>query len=261
MRYVDLTLTLDHDAMPDEVLPGAAALVIAPREHADKGLLVGTETGTCLTLPAQFTEHRKSRRLHEVPPEALVLRETVVVDCPAEEGAEITADAVERAVAGAGVRAGDALLLRTGWGDRGLEGQAGTRYLLGGPRLALPAARALAARMRALGSDLLLTDLPLIARLDAHQIPEWTSLFPRPRPYPSIESTVYLHLYTPEKTRADYAVARVLAEAGIMTVKRLVGCGSLGAGRLRVIVGPLHLVRGVGSTCRVIAVEAEGAAR
>lgn len=256
MRYVDLTLTLDHDAMPDEALPSAAALVIAPREHADKGFLVGTETGTCLTLPAQFAEHRQGRRLHEVPPEALVLRETVVVDCPAGEGGEITADALEPAVAAAGAGAGDALLLRTGWGDRGLEGQAGTRYLLRGPRLALAAAQALAARMRALGSDLLLTDLPLIARLDAHQIPEWTSLLPRPRPYPSVESRVYLHLYTPEKARADYAVARVLAEAGIMTVKRLVGCGRLEARRLRVIVGPLHLVRGVGSTCRVIALEA-----
>ena len=253
MRLVDLTLTLDHDAMPDEALPSAASFVLAPREHPDKGFLLGSETGTCLTLPAQFAEHRKTRRLHEIPPEALVLRPTVLVDVPAGPGEEIGAAVIERALAKADVRSGDAVLLRTGWGDRGLERQGGTAYLLGGPRLSVDAAQTLGTRLRALGSDLLLTDLALIARLDAHQIPEWQSLLPRPRPYPSAESTVYLHLYTPEKARADYATARALAEAGVMTVKRLVNCGGLAGPRLSIIVGPLHLVRGIGSTCRVIA--------
>jgi hypothetical protein len=111
--------------------------------------------------------------------------------------------------------------------------------------------------MRARGSDLLLTDLALLAHLDAHQVPEWTALMPRPRPYPSTESQMYLHLYRRQQAEADYAVARVLAAAGIMTVKRLVGCGAIASPRLRIIVGPLHLVRGVGSTCRVIALDGE----
>ena len=257
MRLVDLTLTLDHDYMPDEALPSAAAFVVAPRHHADKGFLIGTETGTCLTLPAQFAEHRESRRLHEIPVEALVLRQTAVIQLPAGAGEEITAPAIEQAFANAAARPGDAVLLRTGWGDQGLERQGGPAYLLGGPRLSLEGAGALAAHLRALESDLLLTDLPFLARLDAHQIPEWLGLLPRPRPYPSTESTVYLHLYTSEKARADYATARVLADAGVMTVKRLVNCGALTGPRLRVIVGPLHLVRGVGATCRVIAVPEE----
>jgi kynurenine formamidase len=254
VTFVDLTLTLDHDAMPDEGLPTAAAFVVAPRDHEDKGFLVGTETGTCLTLPAQFVEHRKTRRLHEIPPEALVMRETALVDLPAAGGADIAAADVERAFASAETRSGDAVLLRTGWGDQGLEQRTGTAYLLGGPRLTVDGATALASRLRALGSDLLLTDLPLLARLDAHQRPEWRSLLPPPRPYPSAEARVYLHLYTPDRARADYATARVLADAGVMTVKRLVNCRALTRPRLRVIVGPLHLVRGVGATCRTIAV-------
>ena len=100
-----------------------------------------------------------------------------------------------------------------------------------------------------------MTDLPLLAHLDAHQVPEWTTLLPRPRAYPSNESQMYLHLYRREQADADYAVARVLAASGIMTVKRLVGCGTLAAPRFRIIVGPLHLVRGIGATCRVIALE------
>lgn len=247
-------MALDHEGMPDEVLPSAAAFVLAPRDHPDKGFLLGTETGTCLTLPSQFVEHRTAMRLHEVPPEKLVLRETAVVEVAAGEGETIGAEAIEHALAAADVRAGDALLLRTGWGDRGLERLIGTRYLLAAPRLSAAAAARLADAMSTRDSDLLLTDLPLIARPEAHQIPEWLSLIPRPLPWPSGESRIYLHLYTPEKARADYAVARTLAAAGIMTVKRLVNCGAIESRRLRVIVGPLHLVRGVGSTCRVIAV-------
>lgn len=257
MRLVDLTLPLDHDWMPDEALPSAAAFVVAPPTHPDKGFLVGTETGTCLTLPAQFDEHRKTRRLHELPPEALVLRPTALLDVPAGEGATITAARLREALGGLGLQQGDAVLLRTGWGDQGRERLGGSGYLLGGPRLELEAARTLAEFMRSRGSDLLLTDLALLAHLDAHQIPEWTALLPRPPAYPSTESRMYLHLYRREQADADYAVARVFAAAGIMTVKRLIGCGGLAGPRLRIIVGPLHLVRGVGATCRVIALEGE----
>lgn len=257
MHLLDLTLPLDHDYMPDEVLPSAAAFVVAPQTHPDKGFLVGTETGTCLTLPAQFDEYRKTRRLHELAPEELVLRPTALLDVPAGEGVTITAEMLRPALDALRLERGDAVLLRTGWGDQGRERLGGSSYLLGGPRLDLEAARALADFMRSRGSDFLLTDLALLAHLDAHQIPEWTSLLPRPRPYPSTESQMYLHLYRREQADADYAVARVFAAAGIMTVKRLVGCGALAGPRCRIIVGPLHLVRGVGATCRVIALEGE----
>jgi kynurenine formamidase len=257
VRLLDLTLPLDHEWMPDEAVPSAASFVVAPATHPDKGFLIGTETGTCLTLPAQFDEHRKSRRLHEIPPDALVLRPTVVLDLAVGEDVTIPAGDIERAVGTLSVERGDAVLLRTGWGDHRHERLGGSGYLLRGPRLHLDAARALATFMGARGSDLLLTDLALIAHLDAHQIPEWTSVLPRPRPYPSPESQMYLHLYRSKQAEADYAVAKVFAAAGIMTVKRLVGCGTLASPRFRVIVGPLHLVRGVGATCRVIAVEGE----
>ena len=46
-----------------------------------------------------------------------------------------------------------------------------------------------------------------------------------------------------------------LAEAGVMTVKRLVNCGAIQARRVQVVVAPLRLVRGIGSPCRVVAVE------
>jgi kynurenine formamidase len=255
VRFHELTLPLDYEYMPDEVFPTATPFVLAPREHPDKGLLLGTETGTCLTLPAQFEERRQSSRLHDIPPEKLVLRETVVLTIPAEAEQEIGAADVARALAAADPRAGDALLLRTGWGDRGEHQRPGTRYLLAGPRLSLAGAERLATAMQECGSDLFLTDLATIAWPAKHLMPEWLSLLPRPRPWPSPEATVYLHLYTRDKMEQDYAAALVFARAGIMTVKRLVGCGALASGRVRIVVGPLKLVRGVGATCRVVAVD------
>ena len=42
-----------------------------------------------------------------------------------------------------------------------------------------------------------------------------------------------------------------------MTIKRLVNCGAIQERRCRLIVAPLRVVRGVGSPCRVVAVEGE----
>jgi kynurenine formamidase len=46
-----------------------------------------------------------------------------------------------------------------------------------------------------------------------------------------------------------------LARAGIMTVRKLVHCGQIRKDRIRIIVSPLKVVRGVASTCRVVALE------
>lgn len=254
-RFLDLTMPLDYEYMPDEILPTATPFILAPSGDPNKGMTLGTETGTCLTLPSQFVEFRTTTRLHDVPPEKLVLRETVVVDLPKEEGEEISANDVDRALAAGDFRSGDAVLLRTGWGDKEWHRSPGTRYIAGTPHFSVAGATRLAQSMQQRGSDLLLTDLALIAWPNRHLMPEWLSLIPMPGPWPSPEANTYLHTYTVEKMEADFAVALAFARAGVMTVKRLVNCRAVERPRVRIIVGPLHLVRGVGSTCRVVAVE------
>ena len=255
MRFLELTMPLDHEYMPDEIFPTATPFILAPSGHTDKGLSLGTETGTCLTLPSQFTGSRKTARLHELAPEKLTLRETLVVDLPMEEGSEVSPEDIDRALAGTEVRSGDALLLRTGWGDKDWYQRPGTRYMMGTPHFSADGAARLASQMQDRGSDLLLTDMALIALPDKHLIPEWLPMTPRPEPWPAPKAEGYLSTYAPEKMADDYAAALAFADVGIMTVKRLVNCAALGSSRIRIIVGPLNLVRGVGSTCRVIAVE------
>jgi kynurenine formamidase len=133
--------------------------------------------------------------------------------------------------------------------------QRGDHYVLKSPFFTVGAAELLAAKMMELNSDLLLTDTALIGLPDKHMIPEWCSLLPRPEPWPSSEARVYLHLYTPEKAKADFAAEIVLAKAGIMTVKKLVNCKVVSRKGIRLIVAPLDIVRGTASTCRVAALE------
>lgn len=248
-------MPLDYEGMPDEVFPTATHFFLGPKYHPDKGITIGSETGTCITLPAAFSEYRKTTRLHEVAPEKLHLRPAVVLDIPKTESEEISDGEVSKALAGAEFKGGEAVLVRTGWGDTGVHTQRNDRYVLKSPHFSLQAAELLAAKMRQTESDLLLTDTALIGWPSKHLIPEWCSLLPRPGPWPSPEARVYLHLYTPEKAKEDFAIELVLAKAGIMTIKKLVHCGTITKKKVRVIVAPLQIVRGVASTCRVVALE------
>lgn len=255
MKVLDLTMLLDYDRMADEVFPVATHHYLGPKYHADKGIVIGSETGTCLTLPAAFADFRKTLRLHELAAEKLALRATTVVDIPKNAGEAIDESNLHRALGEGAINRGDALLLRTGWGDRHLHTQRGDHYILKSPYLTVKAAELLAAKMSELDSDLLLTDMALIGLPDKHMIPEWCSLLPRPESWPSPEARVYLHLYTPEKANEDFAAEIALARAGIMTVKKLVNCKVIGGKRTRIIVAPLQIVRGTASTCRVAALE------
>src|SRR5205807_4761281 len=68
VRLSELTMPLDHQWMPDEIFPTATRFMLAPRGDPEKGITVGTESGTSLLLPAQFAAFRRTRRLHEIEP-------------------------------------------------------------------------------------------------------------------------------------------------------------------------------------------------
>jgi kynurenine formamidase len=246
-------MPLDWEWMPDEVFPLATHFLLPPRLHPGKGMTLSNETGTNLMLPGQFREFRRSPRIHEIEPGRLTLRPTAVVTVAAAAGGEIGPADLDQAIDAVDVRPGDALLLRTGWGDDSVRFRGTDRYLLDSPYLAPATAAHLASRMDELGSDLLLTDSGLVGRPQRHLIPQWASLMPRPAPWPSEAARVYLQSYTEDRVREDWAADLELARAGKMVVKRLIGCGAVHEPRVRVIVAPLLLLRAIGATCRVVA--------
>jgi kynurenine formamidase len=250
MKFVELTMPLNHQWMPDEVLPTSVKFFLGPKNHQEKGMVIGSDSGTCLTLPAVFEAFRKTARLDEVPINKLVLRPTAVLSIAKGEGEEVSKAEVQKAFDAARPAKGDAILIATGWGDRPY----GESYLLGSPHLSLEAAQYLAKSMSENQSDLLLIDTALIGWPDKHLIPEWCSLLPTPAAE-SAEARMYLHLYDGEKAKKDFAAEVELARAGIMTVRKLVHCGQIKKDKIKIIVSPLKVVRGVASTCRVVALE------
>ena len=255
MNLFDVTMPLDWESMPDEVFPTSTHFLLAPRRHPAKGLTMGNETGTCVMLPSQFEELRKTTRVHELPLEQLFLRDTVVVTVAAEPGQALGPADLEPALAAIDVAPGDALLVRTGWGDR-VEDMRGTdRYVRQSPYFTEDAASFLASAMEERRTELLLTDTAVFGMPNSHLCPQWADMLPRPAPWPSTEAHAYLRGYTAERVAEDWAADLVLARGGKVVVRKLVNCGALPEGRLKVIVAPLHLVRGIGATCRVIAIQ------
>jgi kynurenine formamidase len=250
MKFIELTMPLNHQWMPDDVLPTSVKFFLGPKNHQEKGMVIGSDSGTCLTLPSVFEAFRKTARLDEVPVDKLVLRPAAVLRIIKAEEEEIGQAHVEKAFDAAPPAKGDAILIATGWGDRPY----GESYVLGSPHLSLEAAQYLAKRMNDNQTDLLLVDTAFIGRPDKHLMPEWCSLLPTPAAE-SAEARMYLHLYDGEKSKRDFAVEMELARAGIVTVRKLVHCGEIKKDKVKIIVSPLKVVRGVASTCRVVALE------
>ena len=254
MNFLDLTMPLNHRQMPDEVLPTAVKFFLGPKNHREKGIVVGSDTGTCLTLPSVFADFRKTTRLDELPVEKLVLRPTTVAIIPKGNEEEISRTDVKKAIDNCRPAKGDAWLITTGWGDRSSQDLEGGAYVLQSPHFSLEAANYLSERMRDNESDLLLVDTALLGWPGSYLIPEWCSMLPTP-PVESGEARMYLHLYNTDKARADFAVEMEFARLDIMTVRKLIRCGQIKKPKVKVIVAPLQIVRGVAATCRVVAVE------
>lgn len=250
MKFVELTMPLNYQWMPDDVLPTSVKFFLGPKNHQEKGMVIGSDSGTCLMLPSVFEAFRKTARLDQVPLDKLVLRPATVLAIAKTEGEEISKVEVQKAYDAARPAKGDAILITTGWGDQPYT----ESYLLGSPHLTLEAAQYLAPRMKENQNDLLLVDTALIGWPDKHLMPEWCSFLPLPAAE-SAEARMYLHLYDGEKAKKDFAVEMEFARAGIMTVRKLVHCGQLKRDKIKIIVSPLKVVRGVASTCRVVALE------
>ena len=254
MNFVDLTMPLNHRWMPDEGLPTAIKFFLGPKDHQEKGMVVGSDSGTSLALPALFAEFRKTTRLDQVPVEKLFLRPTAVAHINKGDEKEISKSDVEKAFNDTGPAKGDALLIVTGWGDKAHHQGEGNEYVLGSPHFSFDAARTLAQALHENENDLLLTDTAVLGLPKSHIIPEWFSMLPSSSAE-SAEARMYLHLYDREKVKKDFAIEMEFARQVITTVRKLVHCSQIKSQRIKVLVSPLNIVRGVASTCRVIAVE------
>ena len=254
MNFIELTMPLSHQWMPDEVLPTSVKFFLGPKDHQEKGIVVGSDTGTCLTLP-------RCLRIFARPPGSMSCRlrssfcgQPLLPPSQRANEEEITRTDVEKALDASRPAKGDALLITTGWGDRSFRDLEGGAYVLQSPHFSLRGGKIFRRKDADNENDLLLVDTALLGWPGNYLIPEWCSMLPTP-PVESGEARMYLHLYNTDKAKADFAVEMEFARLGIMTVRKLVHCGQIKKPKVKVIVAPLQIVRGVAATCRVVAVE------
>lgn len=260
MRFVDLTLPL-YDYMPvgnvwawDVPFQSQPITTLERNGYELHMITMHSEAGTRLMIQAMT--HSGAPRVDELDLADFVWRDCIVVDAPCGIDGALAAADIDRAFVGADFRRGDAVLVRTGWGDGERWVALGDDYARRTPYFTKAAAEKLVEYCRANGSNLVGSDVAYWGRGDRYQRPEWAD---RPawqrNPFPSIEARRYLAAYTREKALEDWQSPAVLTAANIHFLGALANLGALEQRRFKLIALPLKIKGARGATCRVVAVE------
>ncbi|WP_162606301.1 cyclase family protein [Jiangella asiatica] len=265
MRTIDLTLPL-YPFMPVGNVwawdsPFQLAPIMTPDSHGVSAydMSFHSETGTRLMLAACYADD--APKIDELDYARLVNRPAVVIDIPKGALEAIMPEDIDATLAvDPDVRPGDAVLVRTGWGDGERYRRLGDEYATTTPHFSVAGAERLVEVMREKDLDLMLTDC---AYVGGHgkglQYPEWSSRRPWDRPpFPSDQARIYMRHYVGSRgaggTGPDFP-ASVPLHASVSPVAALANCGSVTAKRITVTVLPLYLAGAAGAPCTVVAME------
>lgn len=259
-KWIDLTLPL-YDHMPvGNVWAWDVPFQTEPITRDDfhgyelTMIKMFSETGTRLMIRAM--QDPTAPRVHELPLETLMMRDVVMVDIPCEKEYVIQAADIVRAIKAAPMQKGDAILIRTGWGDNENWVKLGDDYSRTAPYISDEAANKLVEIMKANGSDLIGTDCPYWGGGRKHQLPEWGSKPSWERhPFPSLQAKRYLAQYSKEKAYADFGSPHIMNSADVMYIGAMCNLGAIDKPRAKLSVLPLKIQGARGATCRCVALQ------
>ncbi|MBI2305235.1 MAG: cyclase family protein [Chloroflexi bacterium] len=262
MRIIDLTMPLYEGMGYGSVYPQERPFEVEwiftyERDGHQRGVhMVSSEPGTRMILPSIHVLQKDSPKLDQLDLSKFVMRDTVILDIPKKAGEEITAAEMERAFSQADVRTGDAVLLRTGWGDDERYIKLGENYELNSPFFHHTTRKRLAELMKERQSDLFCYDMA-----NMNPYPDlkntWCAQKPRPKSWVSPEAKAFLAKQKEGRVKQPGEVdgAAVLFGAGISAIGGLVNCGDISQKRFKLTALPLK-VRGWGvGFCYAIATE------
>lgn len=271
MKMIDLTMPIWDGYDPGEIVPMANTPVsfteyMTYEQHGLRRsrIKVDDESGSPFMTPLQGLPHRvrptSGRKylmtVDEVPLDRLILRDTCVLTVPKGEGEGIVAADIEQALETADFRDGDAVLVRTGWGDGQKYYEMGPEYCVRTPYWEPSGSVRLAEEMTKKNCDIIMTDVGLIIDIRI-QGAGWYTQKPRPRGWPSAEA---------RDRMLDAASGVVFAPPGpscyeplisisIAMCKCLVNCGEISQKRVKMLILPLRVVEGGSVPARFIAIE------
>ncbi len=228
--------------------------------HADNGmrvdwLAVHSESGT--RIMTQATYDPKKEKIGEIDLGRLVDMPTVVIDIPKGAGEEISTEDIDRLVAAdPDYRDGDAILIRTGWGDDERYRKLGDAYATTTPHFTDAGSKRLAEVMHDRKTSVLGIDVAYIGNLAPfHMKPEWVDLPPWLRPpFPSEQARTYMRHYTPDKGLRDWSASRPLHGVGSV-LAALCNAGRIRNKRILLTALPLYIEKAPGAPITVVAVE------
>ena len=261
MKIIDLTMPI-YEGMPCGTLwPYERAVVIeSPLTWEKHGLRLDNltmfcEPGTRLVMPSLGASRKDEPKVDEIDLNKIILRDTVVIDVPKKANEVITLAEVEAAFQKADVHSGDAVLLRTGWGDDERYYKMGEEYVLQSPYYAKEATARLAEMMKEKGCDLFFYDTANMGLPKVHLIPEWVKAQPRKEGWPSAEAKAYVDAYTTEKIIEDWEGVLPMGPARIVAIGCIVNCGAITKSRVKTTSLPLKIRGAAVTPCSVIAIE------
>lgn len=220
-----------------------------------------SEAGTRLMLAACYDDD--APRVDQLDYTPFVNRPTVVVDIPKGPDTELMPEDFDRALLdNPSFRDGDAVLIRTGWGDGDRYLELGDDYARHTPHFSVAGAERLVEIMLARGTTLMLTDCAYVGNLgEVFMYREWASREPWDRPpFPSDQARAYMRNYTPARGAGGGApdwAASVPLHASLSPVPALANCDRITSDRVLVTVLPLFLAGAEGAPCTVFAIEEE----
>ncbi len=182
-----------------------------------------SEPGTRLILASYKKEFKDEPTLDTLDLQKLVLRETVIIDVPKVDEEIIEPEEVEAAFKKAPVRRGDALLIRTGWGDNERYLKIGDLYRQNSPHYNAASANKLMDLLQENGSDLWLYDVCDMAGVDKRN-----------------------------GIRGGFTI-----RSGLMGIGGVINCGAITKPRVKLIVLPLKAKGCHIAPCSVVALEEE----
>ncbi len=197
---------------------GADALSAGMRFHV---YTIFCEPGTRFIMSSFRKQFRDEATLDTVDMNKLIFRDAVIIDIPKADDEIVEADEFEAAFKKAPYQKGDALFIRTGWGDNQKYLKMGRLWSDNGPHFNAGSAERLMDIMEANGTDMWLYDLCDIAGLD-------------------------------KKTgkRGGFAI-----RSGMMAVGGVVNCGAITKPRVKLMIMPLKAKGGHMAPCSVAALE------
>lgn len=264
MRIIDVTWPLYEGIPLGTVFPNQAEFKVEVTaefpSHRSYAYQVWCEQGTRLCLPSMmYRFHGDKEKLDEVDLSKLVLRDTVVLDVPKGPNQPVTGRDIEDACSKADYREGDAVLVRTGWGDDERYLKLGEDYVFTSPYYADDACQKLVEIMTRKKSDLFCYDTANIHDY-ADVKATWCQMKPRPKPWPSPEAKEYLAKMAKEPIMETIGSgeswgAMRLIKNRIMLHGGLVNCSQIKKQRVKLIALPLRVKGGVMAPCHTVAIE------